>query len=318
MEETAKRLCEASLAASSSRTYKAAQKVFKEFCTACGKSPLPASEQLLILFVADLSTRVCHSTARTYLAAVRHLHISEGYGDPLKGCLQLELVLKGFKRWKPRSQDQRLPITPWILQKIKAVLLQNPHDYDNILFWAACCLGFFAFLRSGEFTVQSSHHFDATWHLTPRDVSVDNRENPSLLKIHLKGSKTDQERVGIDLYIGKTDNEICPVAAMLAYLAVRGQDDGPLFRLKNGHPLSRQHLVQVLRLSLSAAGMDCSRYSGHSFRIGAATTAMARGVPESTVQTLGRWASDSFKRYIRIPRQDLAKISKQMASDLSS
>ena len=148
MEETAKRLCEASLAASSSQTYKAAQKMFREFCAACGMRPLPASEQLLILFVANLSTRVCHSTARTYLAAVRHLHISEGHGDPLKGCLQLELVLKGFKRWKPRSQDQRLPITPWILQKIKAVVLQNPHEYDNILFWAACCLGFFAFLRS--------------------------------------------------------------------------------------------------------------------------------------------------------------------------
>lgn len=62
--------------------------------------------------------------------------------------------------------------------------------------------------------------------------------------------------------------------------------------------------------------MDCSRYSGHSFRIGAATTAIARGVPESTVQMLGRWESDPFKRYyIRIPRQDLAQISKKMATD---
>ena len=243
------------------------------------------------------------------------MHIANGYGDPLKGSLQLELVMKGLKRWRPRAQDHRLPVTPWILKKIREGLLQNPHDYDNILFWAACCLGFFAFLRSGEFTVENGHQFDPTWHLTARDIEVDSREDPSMIKIHLKGSKTDQTRRGMDLYVGKTGNELCPVAAILAYLVVRGRDDGPLFRLKNGRPLSRQHLIQVLRYWLTAAGVDCSRYSGHSFRIGAATTAIARGVPESTVQTLGRWESDSFKRYIRIPRQDLAQISKQMATD---
>ena len=67
LERTAKQLCEASLASSSSKTYKAAQKVFKESCTACGREALPASEQLLIFFVADLSSRVCYSTAWTFL-----------------------------------------------------------------------------------------------------------------------------------------------------------------------------------------------------------------------------------------------------------
>ena len=71
--------------------------------------------------------------------------------------------------------------------------------------------------------MQSRHHFNAALHLRPSDISIDSHENPSLMRIHLKHSKTDQERVGIDLYIGRTDNELCPVAAMLAYLVVRGQ-----------------------------------------------------------------------------------------------
>ena len=37
-----------------------------------------------------------------------------------------------------------------------------------------------------DFTVQSSHQFDGTWHLTSRDVSLDKWEIPSLLKIHLR------------------------------------------------------------------------------------------------------------------------------------
>ena len=289
--------------------------MYLEFCTACGRNPLPASEQLLILFVADLSLRVCHSTARTYLAGVRHLHISQGYGDPLKGCPKLDLVLRGLKRQKPRAQDSRLPITPWVLLRIKSVLAQAPHDWDSIMLWAAFCLGFFAFLRSCEFTVESPQQFDAAWHLTPKDIAVDNTVNPTLLRIHLKGSKTDQTRIGIDLYVGRTETELCPLSAVLAYIAIRGQDDEPLFKLKNGRPLSCQLLVQKLRSTPSSAGVDCKRYAGHSFRIGAATTAIARGVSETTVQTLGRWASDSFKRYVRIPREDLAMISKQMAAN---
>ena len=125
LENIADQLCEASLASSSSKTYKSTQRMYTEFCTACGREPLPTSEQLLILFVAELSLRVCHSTARTYLAAVRHMHISRGYRDPLKGCPRLELVLRGLKRQRPRAQDSRLPVTPLILLQIKKYWPEN-------------------------------------------------------------------------------------------------------------------------------------------------------------------------------------------------
>ena len=68
-----------------------------------------------------------------------------GYGDPLKGALQLELILKGLKRKKPREQDTRLPITPLVLRMIKQVLMRNPRDYNNMMLWAACWLVFLPF-----------------------------------------------------------------------------------------------------------------------------------------------------------------------------
>lgn len=58
LEAVAKELCEASLAKSSNKTYKAAQKLFSDFCSSCRRPPVLASEQLVILFVADLSLRV--------------------------------------------------------------------------------------------------------------------------------------------------------------------------------------------------------------------------------------------------------------------
>lgn len=56
-------------------------------------------------------------------------------------------------------------------------------------------MGYFAFLRGSEFTVESS--FDPSRHLASSDIAVDDYNNPSLLSIHLRQSKMDQHRVGI-------------------------------------------------------------------------------------------------------------------------
>jgi hypothetical protein len=67
------------------------------------------------LFVADLSQRVCHGTIRSYLAAVRHLHLSQGVQDPLVGVPRLELALKWMRRRRPRVNDPHFPVTPCLI-----------------------------------------------------------------------------------------------------------------------------------------------------------------------------------------------------------
>ena len=214
----------------------------------------------------------------------------------------------GLRRRRPRTADARLPITPLILTAIGHSLKNNGDAYEQLLVWAACCLGFFAFW---EFT---GSNFDRTIHLTSRDIAVDSLQSPTMLKVRLKASKTDPTKRGVDLFIGRTWNSLCPVVALLRYLAVRGVDDGPLFREQNGAPLSRQSLVKKVRRSLQRAGIDPSLYAGHSFRIGAATTAASRGISDATIQILGRWSSDSYTRYIRTPRQTLASMSQLLAT----
>ena len=255
----AKSLIDHSLAASTRRSYAVGQSEFLRFCLKLGIPPFPASEPVLILFVAELSQRLCHSSVRCYLSAIRHWNISQGGGDHLAHSLRLQLALKGLRRKKPRSSDSHLPITPYILKRIKSVLTANSHQQDNIMLWAAC-LGFFAFLRSGEMTIPSADTFDPGWHLTPLDIAVDNLHQPSFMQVRLKGSKTDQTRRGVNLYVGRTFNDLCPVAAMLSYLAIRGFNQGPLFKLQNGSPLTRQKLVDLLRTTLTAAGINPSLF----------------------------------------------------------
>ena len=79
--------------------------------------------------------------------------------------------------------------------------------------------------------------------------------------------------------------------------------------LKNGRPLSRETLVRKLREALGSIGVDVSCYSGHSFRIGAATTAASVGIEDSLIKTLGRWESAAYLLYVRVPRDKLASVS---------
>ena len=80
--------------------------------------------------------------------------------------------------------------------------------------------------------------------------------------------------------MGRTGNELCPVAATSAYMVQRGPGPGPLFKFQDGKPLTRQRFVARAREALTSAGVDCSAYSRHSFRGGAATTAAKCGVSD--------------------------------------
>ena len=135
---------------------------------------------------------------------------------------------------------------------------------------------------------------------------------PNVLNVLIKTSKTDPLRNGITLFVGKISSGLCPVSAMLAYLVIRGPHPGSLFMFNNGLYLTRARFVDAVRGALHEAGIQCMKYSRHSFRIGAATTAEARGIEDSVIKTLGRWKSLAYLEYVRIPRQQLANYSSML------
>ena len=151
--------------------------------------------------------------------------------------------------------------------------------------------------------------FDAGAHLTFEDVAIDSKESPSIMEIRLKASKTDPYKKGVNIYVGCTGNALCPISAMLVYLALRGDKVGPLFQF--------EHFVQVVRNALTKAGVDHQVYAGHSFRIGAATTATHCGIPDSVIQALGRWQSSAYLLYICTPREHLANITFTLSKSLT-
>ena len=64
-------------------------------------------------------------------------------------------------------------------------------------------------------------------------------------------------------------------------------------------------LPAQLRNALSQAGINSTHYAGHSFRIGAASTAAAKEVEHSIIKMLECWESTAYTQYIRTLRDSL-------------
>ena len=277
-------------------------------------APFPTSEPTLLLFVGFLhQEKLAPGTIKSYLAAVRYEQISRGMGNPNIYLMpQLEYVIKGTKKATPASARCRLPITPEILGKLRRVWHKETRARDAKMLWAAACLGFFGFLRSGEMVAPSEKEYDPLSHLCFSDIRVDSHSSPSLIQVTIKASKTDPFRQGVTLYIGATGDQLCPVTAVLSYMVARGSSPGPLFIWEDNRYLTRERLVTSLRAALTKAGYAAQNYAGHSFRIGAATTAARCGIQDSLIKTLGRWKSAAYARYIRTAPEVLCRVAKSL------
>ena len=303
---------EDSTAPSMARVYASGQ---RRYLTFSNSPPLPLTEGRLCLFVPYLADEgLKHISIKGYLSAIQQLQIVQGLGDPFVASWSLlECTLKGIKLRQAKSvatrSKSRLPINPNMLRHLRS-WEKDRHNADNIMLWAACCTCYFGFLRSGEITVPSMKSYDPGCHLSAGDVTLDSLTSPKVVQIHIKASKTDTFRKGMMVYLGRTDNILCPVGAVTAYLAVRGQSPGPFFWLASGAPLSSEADEG------GTPAIWCGYYTvlRPQLQNWAASTAAAVGIEDSLIKTLGRWESTAYLSYVRVPRDRLAGVSKQLSS----
>ena len=141
----------------------------------------------------------------------------------------------------------------------------------------------------------SCTRYDPRAHLSYGDVRVDSVSNlPWMEAMVVSSSQNAMFGRGVTLSVGVSGSDVCPVTAMVGYLVQRGSVLGPLFRFADGRMLTRKWFIAAVGRALVGAGIDPSRYAGHSFRVGVATTAALRGLQDSLIKTLGRWESSAY------------------------
>ena len=207
----------------------------------------PVSEPVLCYFSSYLACQ--HLSPQT----VKHTCSSETYADhtritraprvfiPSSSQIGTSGIRRSYRE-SGKAPKIRLPITPPILQT-KTALASKSSDQDIIMLWATATLCFYGFFRAGKITVPSLTAFNDKNHLSWGD----NPQSPQVLAIHLKVSKTDQLGKGVDASISRTNTPVCAVAAVLAYMAIRGTAAGPFFIYKNGQLLTKSNLIMILR-----------------------------------------------------------------------
>ena len=228
------------LAPSTRRSYDAGMKKFYKFCTAYQiTDPFPGTESILCYFAAYMANEgLSAQTGKSYMAAVRNMELSLGLPDPREQLLLpvLKRIQAGIKRLRLNSGKTRLPITTHVLRQQKGVLGSTAHP-EGTLLWAVSCTEFLGFFRLGELLTT-----DSTFNACSLGVGGHRRRQHSIPNNGAdppEKSKIDQFGSGADVILGTTGMDLCPVAAMLAYVVSQGSSPGPFFRLSNGNCLTK-------------------------------------------------------------------------------
>ena len=277
---------------------------------------LPTKEVTLIYFVSHLAEYVRFHTIKVYLAAIQNLHVEFNCNLNFAVMPRLQNTLRGIKRTLGLSRRNRLPITLFILKSIfKLLTPSHSLDIDTVMLWAAFSLAFFGFLRCSELTCNGQ--FDRNVHLTREDFAFfPNIVSPQHMKVRIKKSKTDPFRQTSTITIAGSQSNVCAMAATRDFLLQTPDcsPQSPMFQFKDGAPLSRRTLASNLHTLLELCGFQPNNYNTHSFRIGAATTAAAAGLPAWLIKILGHWRSDSYERYIHLPQATILQVPTTMVA----
>ena len=302
------KLWDASISKSTKLTYQSAFKCFQKFLMLSRLNTqgsfLPRIDENHLLYFATFCQTTLnfkYETIKLYLAGIRHFYIRiEGF-DPLANNFRLPLILRGIKKSQSNVSRERLPITTDELKDLCFLLSRGVFSpFLDLMLECIFKMAFFGFLRCGEFTCQSQVNSKQVVKI--QDISVGSDFGSYVFC--LRSSKCDPFSKGVKITIFE-NNIFSPVKTMVNYLrhrSVTGASQlSPLFIEDEitYRPLTREKFISMLRELLARLGYDTTKFNGHSFRIGAATSAASSGVPDHVIQSLGRWTSDCYIRYIR-------------------
>ena len=189
-------------------------------------------------------------------------HLEAGLPNPLSNNWYISSILKGLRRHKGDSTQQKLPIIPDILFGILSVLDLN--RLFDVTFLTACLVGFFTFFRKSNLLIPALEKFDPSKHLCRSAVQL----GSSGAVISVRWSKTIQFKQKV-LHIPLpriAASPCCPTTAFLLTLARLSMSHGPIplfcYPSPSGpKPITHSSFVSYLRL-------EPSKFSGHSLRRG--------------------------------------------------
>ena len=261
------------------RAYQSDYRDFSLFCSKNGLSSMPTQPKIVALYITHLSKFSKFSTLKRRIASISVIHKLKGHYLDTKHPIIME-NLHGIKRILGSRQKAKKPLLINSLKKIIKAIDQEKKERDRDR--ALILIGFAGGFRRSELVS-----------ILKEDVELVDEG----VKILIKKSKTDQSGEGSIKAIPYFQNqEFCPVIAIKRYMSLKkfNSNSEKIFKL------SDKSVALIIKKYAQIAGLDPTKYAGHSLRSGFATTAAEFGAEERNIMTMtGHKTTQMVRRYIQ-------------------
>ena len=267
---------------------------------------LPTSEKTLLTFTAYLYKKgLSASAVNVYLSAIRNLNIVNGHKVSDYRSPRIKLAVKSILS-KGQAPVQKMPLTFEKLQVMWPVIQKCSQPN---LWYAILSLAFYAGLRCAEYTPS------AECPSGPSIQQVQFSHDGSILCYKVSRSKTQLH--GFECEMACSGHQICAKCNMVTYLGDRmskgkvKQSDS-LFVYKSV-TVSAKLVNRFIKQVAKSLGWDPTKFSAHSIRAGAATSAALAGFKDWELKSMGGWSSDTYMSYIRNTKNHTAKFPRRIS-----
>jgi site-specific recombinase XerD len=272
LDATTRRAAAAARASNTIRGYRSDLADFQTWCEGHHRAALPAEATTVALYLTALAGAGAKaSTLQRRISAISQAHQLAGRPTPTRDAA-VRTTMAEIRRSAGAAPVQKLPVVTAGLRRLLAVLPTDRPDGRRDR--ALLLLGFAGGFRRSE--------------LVALDLA-DLEETADGLRVRIRRG-TDPPGSGREVGIPYGRHpETCPVRAVRAWREAAGITAGPLFRAVTrggrvaGHQLSDRSVARIVQRAAARAGLDPSRYAGHSLRSGLATAAAAGGASERAI-----------------------------------
>lgn len=208
---------------------------------------IPAPEKMVATYLVEHANSHKFATLARWRVSLGKAHSAQGLDDPTKTEL-VNTVLRGIRQKHGREQRRVAPLTATQTSSVVNALGDRLKDLRDK---ALILVGFSGGLRRSELT----------------SLTVENlRERTGGMELTLNTGRT--------VMIPNGPDPICPVTALKQWLKISGIETGGVFQGINRHgrlsgqPLTGHGVALVIKERVKAVGLDPTRYSGCSPRVG--------------------------------------------------
>ena len=261
------------------RAYQADFKDFTKFCLKNSFNSMPSDPKIIALYLTHLSSFSKFSTLKRRLASIKVIHRLKGHYIDTKHPIIAENLM-GIKRKMGVKQTSKKPILINDLKLIINVINKDKNEYKKLQNKALILIGFAGGFRRSELVS-----------IEYEDIEFVNEG----VKILVQRSKTDQTGLGMTKAIPYFQNKIyCPVTSLRDWISYSKISDGKIFKI------SDKTVALTIQKYALLAGLDKTKYAGHSLRSGFATSTAETGADERSIMAMtGHKTTQMVRRYIQ-------------------